>query len=300
MPKVTVCIAVYNGAETLSLALDSVFAQTYKDFNVLVLDDGSTDNSAEIASRYDCKVIRQENQGLGAARRRMVEEADGELIGFNDHDDVWMPDKLEKQVPVHEEAGAILSYTGGEWVLADSRVVIRDDTAPPGSCSYDHLLPRNLVIGISALFGREQMLAAGNFSADVRVGSDLYGWYLLAGRGDFAYVAHPLVRYYQRAGQNTEASYKAYEADRHLFEDHVLKRFEELFANAPSDKRAYYRRCLLRYIAKTKRAMAHFARVEKQDYRLAMRHHWGSIAADPANFAYWASFLKNALLWRTQ
>lgn len=298
MPKVTVCIAVFNGSETLASSIESVLAQTYTDFEVLVLDDGSTDGSADIAAKYPVRLIRQENRGLGAARRRMVEEAKGELVGFNDHDDVWMPDKLERQVPAHDDPSVVLSYTGGAWMRLDGSVVIRDDTAPEGSCSFDHLLPVNHIIGISALFRRDAMLAAGNFAEDVRVGSDVYGWFLLAGRGKFVYVPGALVRYFERPGQNTAPSYRFFEHDRRLYEDHLMARFDELFANAPVTKRALYRRYLRRNIGRIQRALAHYARVERGDYRLALRHHWRSVSSDPFRFDYWASLVKNALFWR--
>src|ERR1041384_2287951 len=98
MPRVTVALAVYNGAETLAKSLQSALDQTYRDFSILVLDDGSTDNSASIAESLGCRVVSQSNQGLGAGRKKLVEEADGEFIAFLDHDDFWVPDKLEKQI----------------------------------------------------------------------------------------------------------------------------------------------------------------------------------------------------------
>ncbi len=112
MGRVTVCLAVYNGADTLAKALDAVFAQTYRDFDVLILDDGSTDRTVEIASRYEARIIQVPNAGVGAARKRMVEGATGEFLAFVDHDDFWVPDKLEKQV-------ALLDATDASMVHAD-------------------------------------------------------------------------------------------------------------------------------------------------------------------------------------
>src|SRR5688572_7169720 len=145
MPRVTVCLAVYNGADYLAAALNSVFAQTYRDFDVLVLDDGSTDNSAEIASRYECRIVRQANAGLGEARRRMVEEAEGDLIAFIDHDDEWLPEKLAKQVPLHDEEGVVLSHTAGLFEHYDGRTWTRVDDVNEGEPSWDQVIPLKII-----------------------------------------------------------------------------------------------------------------------------------------------------------
>jgi glycosyltransferase involved in cell wall biosynthesis len=298
MPRVTVCIAVYNGAETLARALDSIYAQTYKDFDVLFLDDGSKDQSADIAALYPCRIIRQENAGLGAARRRMIEEATGDLIAYMDHDDLWMPDKLEVQVPLHDDPEVVLSYTGTEWVQLDGSVIVQSETAPPGSSPFDHILPDNFIRGVATIFSREAMLEAGNIPPEVRIGSDLYGNYLLAGRGKFAHTPKPLIRFFARPGQNTEPSYRFFTSDVFLYRDVILKNFDRLFENAPPGRRPYYKRCIRQHIARLERTLAHYARTEKKDYRLAMGHHWRSVSTDPLAMKLWGSFLKNALLWR--
>lgn len=98
-PRVSVLIPTYNYGRFLSAALDSVFAQTYTDYEVIILDDGSTDNTAQVAAAYpQAKYIYQENAGIAAARNRLLEEARGEFIAFLDADDMWLPEKLEKQV----------------------------------------------------------------------------------------------------------------------------------------------------------------------------------------------------------
>ena len=98
-PLVSVIIPVYNGARFLRAALESVFAQTYPSFEVIVVDDGSSDDSGAIALNFpEVRYIRQENQGVAAARNHGIEAAQGEFFAFLDQDDVWTPEKLKLQI----------------------------------------------------------------------------------------------------------------------------------------------------------------------------------------------------------
>lgn len=101
---VTAAITTYNRASFLPGALESVFAQRRPPDEVLVIDDGSSDETADVLARYGdrIRVVRQANRGRSGARNRAVEEARGELLSFLDSDDRWLPDKLERQVPVLE------------------------------------------------------------------------------------------------------------------------------------------------------------------------------------------------------
>jgi glycosyltransferase involved in cell wall biosynthesis len=97
---VSVIIPVYNCETYLAEAIDSVLAQTYAPVEIIVVDDGSTDGSAQVAARYAPRVrcLHQENSGIGAARNRGIEQASGNLLTFLDADDLWSPDKLARQV----------------------------------------------------------------------------------------------------------------------------------------------------------------------------------------------------------
>src|SRR5918997_4295948 len=104
MTAVTAAITTYNRARFLPGALESAFAQTYRDYEVLVVDDGSTDDTERVLAPYvdRIRVIRQENQGRSGARNTAVREAAGRYLSFLDSDDRWLPDKLERHVPVLE------------------------------------------------------------------------------------------------------------------------------------------------------------------------------------------------------
>ncbi len=99
LPLVTVIIPAYNYADYISTTLDSVFAQTYRPIEVIVVDDGSTDNSAEIVRGYpEVQYFYQSNQGVSVARNVAIAAAKGEFMAFLDADDLWKPDKLSVQI----------------------------------------------------------------------------------------------------------------------------------------------------------------------------------------------------------
>jgi glycosyltransferase involved in cell wall biosynthesis len=104
MPKISVIIPIYNAERYLSETIESVMAQTYSDWEIVAVDDGSTDKTPEILKDYEKKlskklcVITQKNSGVSIARNTAIAAARGEYIAFLDHDDLWLPEKLEKQV----------------------------------------------------------------------------------------------------------------------------------------------------------------------------------------------------------
>lgn len=98
-PLVSVIIPMYNGARHLRAALESVFAQTYRPFEVIVVDDGSTDDSGLIAQSFaDVRYIHQPNQGVAVARNHGIEAARGDFLAFLDQDDLWTTEKLKLQM----------------------------------------------------------------------------------------------------------------------------------------------------------------------------------------------------------
>lgn len=105
-PKVSVLVPTYNRAHLLDRCLNSILFQTYQNFEIIVVDDGSTDNTKEIINRFKDQSIRyfrhKQNRGEGAARNTGLKEARGDYIAFLDSDDEWLPEKLEKQMKIFE------------------------------------------------------------------------------------------------------------------------------------------------------------------------------------------------------
>jgi len=106
-PLVSVVIPTFNRAHVVTRAIDSVLAQTYRPCEILVVDDGSTDNTADVLQSYAGRIvyIRQKNSGPAAARNRGIRESKGEFVAFLDSDDVWLETKIERQVTLLQRAG---------------------------------------------------------------------------------------------------------------------------------------------------------------------------------------------------
>lgn len=100
VPTISIIIPTFNRSLTIINALESVFAQTYTDYEIIVVDDGSTDETAQILKQYmnRIKYIYQENSGVSSARNRGIKAASGKWVSFLDSDDIWLPDKLEHQI----------------------------------------------------------------------------------------------------------------------------------------------------------------------------------------------------------
>jgi len=119
MPKASVIIPTYNSVKYLPEAIDSILNQTYKDFEIIVIDDGSTDKTKDIVDtfikeyRNKIRYFYQQNKGPGAARNRGIEMATGEYIAFLDSDDLWLPEKLEKSLN-------FLNSYGFDWICTAS------------------------------------------------------------------------------------------------------------------------------------------------------------------------------------
>ena len=122
MPKISVVVPVYGGEKYLGACIDSILGQTFKDFELLLLDDGSPDRSGEICDEYARKdgrvrVIHKKNEGINATRKRGASEAQGEWVMFVDDDDTLTPDAISSLYALHEETDIVAAFT----VLPDVR-----------------------------------------------------------------------------------------------------------------------------------------------------------------------------------
>ncbi len=148
--KVSVIIPTYNRAYCLGKAIESVLAQTYTDFELLVVDDGSTDNTKEVVEQYIAKDNRvhflsmDTNGGVAAARNYGMRAALGEYIAFQDSDDYWHQDKLEKQMKTMKENDADFSYTYIGYSIDGVRVCVIPSESIELSCMNGNVLPQIL------------------------------------------------------------------------------------------------------------------------------------------------------------
>jgi len=168
MPKVSIIIPNYNQTKFLREAIQSALNQTYKSFEVIVIDDGSTDNCREVVSDFGDKVryIWQENKGLGGARNTGINAAQGELIGLLDADDLWKPIFLEKMVSLaSQNPDAGVFYCSAQAIDEETNELpqIFGGPARPPEIMYWTLLRANFIIPSTVLMRRSIVLAAGLF-----------------------------------------------------------------------------------------------------------------------------------------
>ena len=141
---ISVIIPTYNRFTFLKNAIDSVLAQTFQEFELIVVDDGSTDETPKLISSYGNKlrVITQANQGPSAARNRGIEAAKGKWIAFLDSDDVWKLDKLEKQVQfIKDHPETKICQTEETWIRNEKRVNPRKKHEMHSGWIYEKCLP---------------------------------------------------------------------------------------------------------------------------------------------------------------
>lgn len=204
-PHVSVVIPTYNCSAYLTEAVESVLAQTFRDFEVLVIDDGSTDETAAVMRRYGPPVryIRQPNRGVAVARNHGIEQSRGRYVAFLDADDTWLPHKLERQL-------AALKRHPDHRACYSAFVVVTSDLQPLGvtrsqrqGSALQDLLLRGNVIGTpsTVLCERSLTLAAGGFDPRLSLGADWDMWIRLGAFTEFLYVDEPLV-WYRQHGAN--------------------------------------------------------------------------------------------------
>jgi glycosyltransferase involved in cell wall biosynthesis len=208
MPKVSVVIPAYNAMSYLPETMATVFQQTYPDFEIIVVNDGSTDNIKEwIAQVTDSRVklVSQENRGLAGARNTGIRESQGEYLAFLDTDDLWEPTKLEKQVKVldnHPEVGLV--YTWVTYVDRQGKSTGRTVNFQFEGNVWSELIQRNLIeCGSVAVVRRSCLERVGLFDeqlSSLNVGEDWDMWLRIAAQYDFKLVKEPLVYYRQLAG----------------------------------------------------------------------------------------------------
>lgn len=193
--QVTVVVPAFNAAGTLARALDSVAAQQPAPAEVIVVDDGSTDATAEVAAahRLAPRIVRlPRNGGESAAMNAGIEAASGSLIAFLDADDAWRPGKLAAQLPLHAaDPELAFSCTGHEEVAPDGRVIDSAGLTPlphAGAEFWRNLLERSVVAKPSVIARRDALIAAGLFDPRLAIAADQDMWLNLSIGGRAAHL----------------------------------------------------------------------------------------------------------------
>lgn len=201
MAQVSIVIPAYNQAHYLPAAIRSARAQTFQDTEIIVVDDGSTDDTATVVAQFGDHVhyIYQENQGLAGARNTGIQQASGEFIALLDSDDEWHPAFLQHVFGVaRREPAAVLYYTGAQSIDAGGRdlpQILGNQLVAPEEM-YWTLLRSNFLIPSSVVLRTPAIVDAGLFDPAFRRCQDWELWLRLLRAGHtFAGIPKPLVRY---------------------------------------------------------------------------------------------------------
>ncbi|MDY6782131.1 MAG: glycosyltransferase [Cyanobacteriota bacterium] len=275
---ISIIIPVYNGEKTIEKTLNSVFQQTFQDIEILIIDDGSQDKTLEIVNKTGeskLKIHSQKNSGQAAARNKGIELAKGEYIAFLDADDLWTPDKLERQLnslQTHPEAAVAYSWTdyideSGSFVQHGRKISAEGDV-------YSELLTNNFIENGSNVLVRKSALdEVGNFETSLPPAADWDMWLRLAKCYPFVVVRAPQVLY--RVSSSSSSSNLVKQETQCL---RVIDRAFEASPNLPLSLKKRSRANIYKYLAW--KALEHSS--SRKNAALAFNFTWNYILNEPA------------------
>jgi glycosyltransferase involved in cell wall biosynthesis len=235
MPKISVIMPVYNGEKTVTRSISSVLEQTFSDFELIVVNDGSTDNSLHLINAFADKRIRvlsQDNSGASAARNLGIKMSQGDYLAFLDVDDRWSKDKLEDQIKMFSESsevGLVYSWSDyvdekGDLLCSGKRLVINSNFNKEDV--YQKLLISNfLENGSTPLIRRDVMLTIGGFDESLKSAQDLDVYLKIAINYEFRTVPKVQVFYSIMPNSITANSTKS--------EKHRIEFLKSVFSRSP-------------------------------------------------------------------
>ncbi|MBW4543078.1 MAG: glycosyltransferase [Symplocastrum torsivum CPER-KK1] len=278
MPLISVIIPVYNGEKTIQETIESVLNQTFTDFELIVINDGSQDATLEIVERIQeprLKAFSYANAGQATSRNRGISHACGEYISFIDADDLWTPDKLEAQLrALQDNSQAAVAYSWTKCIDELGNFSRRGSHISVSGDVYAKLLLIDFIENGSNPLIRAQAIAeVGGFDESMTPSEDRDLWLRLAARYHFVAVPSPQVLYRQ-SPNSASANILRMEAA-------SLRVIEQAFSQAPEFLQ-YLKQSSLANIYKGLTFKALEEPLERQRGLTAARLLWNSIKNDPA------------------
>lgn len=208
--RVSVIIPIYNAEKYVEKTLASVFAQSYRNIEIVLVDDCSKDKSAEIIAQLKKQhpeiiyFLQPKNMGAGAARNKALELATGQYVAFLDSDDLWLPEKTARQLALMKDKKSPFSYAAIE-MMDESGKTIKKKRNIKETCDYRYLLHNTVIATSSVIIDRNEL---GDFRMPLRRGGQDYATWLKLLRGGVVAcgINEVLVRY--RVGNNSLSSNK--------------------------------------------------------------------------------------------
>lgn len=238
MPQISVIIPTYNRREYVQLAIDSVLAQSYTDYEIIVIDDGSTDGTSDaLRARYGERVrlVTQTNQGESVARNRGVQIAHGQYIALLDSDDLWLPDKLAKEMAMLEGDPRLGMVFCQAWLIDAQGHLLADrpegESLTDRDLTLENLCFENVIGGPSTtLLRRDIYKAVGGFDNNIHYGEDWDLFLRIAAQYRIGIIAEPLSCIRRHRG--TQCYYPSADRNARRFDDH-LKLINKALATWP-------------------------------------------------------------------
>jgi glycosyltransferase involved in cell wall biosynthesis len=255
MPKVSVIMPTFNAEKYICEAMDSVLNQVYKDFEIIVIDDGSNDDTQQILGQYGNKIryVYQENRGVSAARNRGVCQAWGEYVAFLDADDIWLTEKLSSQVSIAEQnpeidlffsdaevfndkgllrtsyrPSHVAEYEAGSFRHQIASAIFNDGSVIKGNF-YKDLLMGNLITMSTVLVRKECLERIGYFNEGLSIGEDYDLWMRIARARNILYFNSVKTRYRFRDDSSSgEIKLRGF-----LYQSHDVKVLEKQLSECP-------------------------------------------------------------------
>ncbi len=238
-PKISVIIPTYNSSETIGETLNSVFNQTFEDFEVILINDGSTDDLNLVLQDFQdtrLKVSNHQNGGLAIARNRGIKQAKGEYLAFLDADDLWHKDKLKTHFEALEVAKksnpkVAVAYSWSYFLDNETQQCFEDNAVIFQGDVLSELLQSNFITsGSNILVSREAVLYTGFFNQSYKGPSDWDYWLRLAQQWEYILIPERQVFYRQ---SRTSMSYQV-----HKMELEQLQVLDTIFPSLPSNLQA--------------------------------------------------------------
>jgi len=206
---VSAIITTYNRRNYLKEAVLSVLNQDYRDMEVIVVDDGSTDGSHEEVDGLPLQYVWKENGGISSARNKGIKVSRGEYIAFLDVDDLWKKDKLSEQMRRMKEESALISYTDEIWIRNGKRLNQKLRHRKYSGRIFEQCLPLCIISPSSAVIKREVFDTVGLFDESLPVCEDYDMWLRICARYPVLLIELPLI--IKRGGHADQLS-RAFEA----------------------------------------------------------------------------------------
>ncbi|MBD2430239.1 MULTISPECIES: glycosyltransferase [Fischerella] len=205
-PVISVIIPTYNSEKTIRHTIESVLQQNFSDFELIIINDGSTDSTLEVISHFQdsrIKVFSFDNAGGNVSRNRGLKQAIGEFVSFLDADDLWTPDKLESQLnALKANPQVAVAYSWTDYIDEQGKFLLSGTHITANGNVYEQLLVSNfLENGSNPLIRREALVELGGFDESLTAAQDWDMWLRLA--QNFNFIAVPRVQILYRISANS-------------------------------------------------------------------------------------------------